>query len=150
MIEINIEEVKNLLSPYLMEGYKKDTIVLSKLYYSEKKLKARLNVESFFMPADGQYHFTAFHTQLMVCQLMMLHLYINKGVKNKPGEAYMKSFSMELMNKIQKSRDIEIILYPTTIKKTSRGFYAEYNFRVEKNAFTGSCSGLQIVHNQED
>lgn len=126
-----------------MRGYKEDSLEITEIHYEKDSINASIKVTNYFMPSDGQYHFTAFHAQLFICQLMILHMSLCKGFKKKPGEAYMRNFEMRLNKPIHKTSDIQIKLRLSKTRDTLKGVFVRYDFDIE-GAFIGKCSGLQI------
>ena len=144
MKTLELNHMNKISSAYLMGGYKTDTIQIDNIIYDDNQIIATVSLTDYFMPSDGLYHFTAFHTQLLVSQLQMIHMYLYKGISEKPGEAYMRDFSMKLTSQINKTEEIKITLSRKKVKETTNGIYMKYNFDVENNSFSGSCSGLQL------
>ncbi|WP_263080391.1 hypothetical protein [Endozoicomonas sp. Mp262] len=135
---------EKMASPYLMGGYKTDCVNVDDILYDENSIIAILSISDYFMPSDGRYHFTAFHTQLIVSQLQMIHMYLLQGIDKKPGEAYMRDFTMKLTHQINKTKGIKIQLTRKKIRETGKGTYMKYDFDVENGSFSGNCSGLQL------
>lgn len=144
MKKLDEKTFDNMASKYLMGGYKTDTIKIDEIIYDDNDIVATISVTDYLMPSDGKYHFTAFHTQLLISQLVLIQTYLCKGLDEKPGEAYMRDFSMKLKKQINKTEGIQIRLSRKKIKNTSRGIYMNYDFSVENNSFSGTCTGIQF------
>jgi hypothetical protein len=144
MQQLDMRTVKHMLSPYLMGGYRQDLIEVSQVQYDGERISAALDVAAYYMPSDGRYHFTAFHAQLFVSQLAILHMYLLKKITEKPGEAYMKNFNIGFFRQINKLQGIKVDVFLDKMSDTRRGIYASYNFDIEEGAFKGSCAGMQF------
>jgi hypothetical protein len=101
-------EFTRLLSPYLDEGYKRDSVRLRHIRVAWPRARATLDVTAYAMPSNGRYHFTAMHAMLSVCQVGIVLATIAHGFASKPGEIYMRDFSIVCRREINRTRGIDL------------------------------------------
>jgi hypothetical protein len=101
-------EFAPLLSPYLREGYKQDAVCLREIRVSWPCAHTRLDVTAYAMPSNGRYHFTAMHAMLSVCQVGIVLATIAQGLPAKPGEIYMRDFTIVCRREINRTRGLEL------------------------------------------
>lgn len=101
-------EFAPLLSPYLDEGYKRDSVRLRAIRVTWPRARAVLDVTAYAMPSNGRYHFTAMHAMLSVCQVGIVLASTAHGLAAKPGEIYMRDFTIVCRREINRTRGLEL------------------------------------------
>lgn len=130
------------MSKYISHGYKEDHIIFSSLDQSDNQMKATLVVENHYMPGDNQYHFTAFHTELMISQMLIIHGCLKLGLDEKPGEAYMRELHIKFKRQINKTSDIKLTINFSDIRIVGKDAFIRGEFSVEDNSFYGKISAV--------
>ncbi len=101
-------EFNALLSPYLDAGYKRDSVRLRHIRVAWPRARASLDVTAYAMPSNGRYHFTAMHAMLSVCQVGIVLATMAHGFSTKPGEIYMRDFTIVCRREINRTRGIDL------------------------------------------
>jgi hypothetical protein len=101
-------EFAPLLSSYLDEGYKRDSVCLREIRVAWPGARAQLDVTAYAMPSNGRYHFTAMHAMLSVCQVGIVLATIAHGLPAKPGEIYMRDFTIVCRREINRTGGLEL------------------------------------------
>jgi hypothetical protein len=148
-MKIDLDVLKPLMSTYISSGYKEDSVVISSLEKTDVGFIARVDVENFFLPGDGQYHFTAFHTELCISQLIIIHGCLALGFKKKTGEAYMREFQMKLKKKIHKTQCIIIKTTYDPIRVVGNNAFIRGQFSVEDDSFYGKISAVLPINKEQ-
>jgi hypothetical protein len=94
------------------------------------------------MPADGQYHFTALHTELCLIQMLIIYTCSMLGLHEKPGEAYLREFHMKMKKKINKTNGIAIRISIKKFKQVNKNVFVKGAFEVENGSFLGDICGV--------
>jgi len=142
MMRLSSSEIKPLMSEYIKHGYKKDDVVISSLEIFDRSIVANIDVENYFMPTDGQYHFTALHTELCVIQMLIIYTCSTLEMTKKPGEAYLREFQMKMKRKINKTKNICIHVEIEKFKMIKKNVFVKGKFDVEERSFYGEICGI--------
>jgi hypothetical protein len=131
-----------LLSPYLDAGYKQDTVRLRQIVVTWPRATASLDVTAHAMPSNGRYHFTALHAMLCVCQVGIVVATIAHGLTAKPGEIYMRDFSIVCRREINRTRDLLLRCELARAQATPDAVLYEIGYEYCERAFTGTVRCL--------
>ncbi|HLB57054.1 MAG TPA: hypothetical protein VJK30_06990 [Coxiellaceae bacterium] len=148
-MNLDLNKIKPLTSQYIASGYKKDNISIASLERTEDGLIACIDVDDFFIPSDGQYHFTAFHAQLVVSQLIIIHGCLTLGLHKKSGEAYMREFKMKLKKKINKHKGILVVAHYDKMRIKNKNAFINSTFSFEDKSFYGEISAVIPLDSEE-
>ena len=107
-IELNEDDIAPLLSDYLDSGYKKDVVKIRRIIVDPPSATATLDVLDYFMPGDGEYHFTSIHAMIVVSQIGIVLAIKDNELEAKPGEIYMREFTILCRRKINKTEGIRM------------------------------------------
>jgi hypothetical protein len=142
MKKYKINDLQQFSSNYLNGGWKIDNMALGDILYDKENscAESTVNIKDYYMPGDGEYHFTAFHAQLMVSELAVFLSHLQSGLNHKTGEAYMREYNMKLTKKITKTNGIKIKLSAKKTKKVNNKFYAKYDIDIDDHSFAGAIS----------
>ena len=130
-------DMRELISPYLEHGYKQDTVTIRCVDVEGEQARACLDVPEYFPPGDGGYHFTSLHAMIVVSQIGIVLASRANGFRNKPGEIYMRDFSIVCRRKIQKIRGIELFMELRRALRARGQVLYEIDYEFEKHAFSG-------------
>jgi len=134
---LDAADMQDFLSPYLDHGYKQDRIALRDVEVLDDHARASLDVIDYFPPGDGAYHFTSLHAMIVVSQLGIVLACRSNGFHGKPGEIYMRDFSIVCRRKIQKVSDITFSLALRRSVQTRTEILYAIDYQFEAQAFTG-------------
>lgn len=130
-------DMRELISPYLDYGYKQDTVTIRCVEVEGEQARASLDVPAYFPPGDGGYHFTSLHAMLVVSQVGIVLASRANGFRNKPGEIYMRDFSIVCRRRIQKIQDIELRMELRRALRARGQILYEIDYQFEERAFSG-------------
>lgn len=136
------DALKEFLSEYLDRGYKDDTVVIRWVEIERDVARATLDVTEYFAPGDGGYHFTSLHAMIIVSQVGIILASRANGFETKPGEIYMRDFSILCRRKINKVCNIEMSLELRKAVRTKHDVLYDIEYQFESRAFTGSLRCL--------
>lgn len=130
-------DMQEVISPYLDHGYKQDTVTIRCVEVEGKQARACLDVPTYFPPGDGGYHFTSLHAMIVVSQVGIVLASRANGFQSKPGEIYMRDFSIVCRKKIQKIRGIELSVELRRALRARGEILYEIDYEFEDHAFSG-------------
>lgn len=131
------DDIKPFLSPYLIDGWKKDNISITKIDYEEGKISCLLNVNEYFTPADGEFHFTVPLAFIFIAQLGIIYGCLENGLPKKPGEIFLREINLQCRTIISKKQDIQIEIKLASKTKVQGGIYYIGVINIENGAMSG-------------
>ena len=136
-MRLEAADIQDFLSPYLDHGYKQDRIAIRHVEVVGDRARASLDVPDYFMPGDGTYHFTSLHAMIVISQVGIVLASRANGFRDKPGEIYMRDFSIVCRRRIEKVRDIAFCLELRRALRARAQTLYEIDYEFEERAFTG-------------
>lgn len=135
-------EFAPLLSAYLENGYKQDTVRLREIAIAWPRATAALDVTAYAMPSNGRYHFTALHAMLCVCQVGIVVATVAHGLTAKPGEIYLRDFAIECRREINQTRGLVLCCELLRAQDTPDAVLYKIGYEYCERAFSGSLRCL--------
>jgi hypothetical protein len=135
-------DLKPLLSAYLEQGYKQDTIVLRRVEVTPPSAHATFDVTNYSLPSDGQYHFTSIHAMIGVSQVGIVLASLDNGFDEKPGEIYMREFTIVCRRTIHRVEGLRMNLMLEDRVRVSDHVLYDITYDFDGGAFTGTLRCL--------
>lgn len=136
-MRLEAADMREFFSPYLDHGYKQDRVAIRHVEVEGDRARASLDVPSFYPPGDGGYHFTSLHAMIVISQVGIVLASRANGFPSKPGEIYMRDFSIVCRRRIEKVRDITFCLELRRALRARAQTLYEIDYEFEERAFTG-------------
>jgi len=130
------------LSGYLAGGFKQDTVVLREIIVTFPRATARFDVTEYWMPQNGRYHFTALHALIGVSQVGIVLASSAHGLVAKPGEIYMRDFTIVCRREINRTRGLVLCCRLARQQETPEAVLYQLEYDYCRGAFTGSLRCL--------
>jgi len=141
-MHLKASEMQALHSPYLDHGYKQDLVAIRDVVVEGRRARASLDVPRHFAPGDGDYHFTSLHAMIVTSQLGIVLASHANGFRSKPGEIYMRDFSIVCRRRIQKVRDIRLLIELRRALRARGQILYEIDYEFDDRAFSGGLRCL--------
>jgi hypothetical protein len=139
---VTAAEMAALRSWYLDEGYRRDSVEVREIVVAYPRATAVLDVVAYAMPANGRYHFTAMQAMLTVCQVGVVLGSIAQGFAVKPGELYMRDFTIVCRREINQTHDVRLRCELRRAQPTPVAVLYEIAYDYCDGAFSGTLRSL--------
>ncbi len=137
-IAFETAHIQRLISPYLDHGYKRDTVRIRSIEAHRSGARALIDVSEYHMPGDGEYHFTSIHAMILVSQVGIVLAGHMNGFGEKPGEIYMRDFTIVCRRRILKTESISLEIEMRRAIETSDRIFYDIEYSFEDGAFHGT------------
>jgi hypothetical protein len=136
-LKLSQDDIKPYLSSYLNGGWKQDELILTSVEYDKDWICGNLQVVKWFLPSDGLFHFTVPLAFIWIAQLAIIKVCIDHGLKEKPGEIYLREVNIKCNRTIKKTDDIAVLLTLQSKRYVGNQVYYIGTIDVDDNAFSG-------------
>ncbi|MGB0859092.1 MAG: hypothetical protein ACPGSJ_03915 [Pseudoalteromonas spongiae] len=149
MIQLTQAQQRAYMSEYLENGWREEKMSFSSVEIKPGYIRAKINVDHFQMPGDGQFHFSAQSAMLWISQLGIIYGCWDNQLPEKAGEVYLRDFDIKFKRTVNSLTEVKFeAFFPTHCKKALSKelvYYKNAQFSIEDGAFTGSASFLVPV-----
>lgn len=130
-------QIAPYLSPYLQGGYKQDSLVLNYVEVDAAGIRGSLDVRECFMPQTGEFHLTVPLAFIWVAQLGIIYGCVTNGLREKPGEIFLREINMTCKRPVTKMQDINVSLSVLRKMRTQGGMFYRGSIDIENKSFIG-------------
>lgn len=138
--KILAQDLDCFLSEYLMGGYRQDQSSLTHIEIESGKIEGFINIEDYFRPSDGQFHFTVPLSLLWVSQLAIIYACLDNHLSSKQGESYLNKWNIVCKKPILQTHQINIKILLMSKRKFKNNFVYKGNFDICNKSFYGQAS----------
>lgn len=140
VVRLAAPQLAPYLSPYLQGGYKQDSLALNHVEVDAAGIRGSLDVRECFMPLTGEFHLTVPLAFIWVAQLGIIYGCVTSGLREKPGEIFLREINMTCKRPVTKMRDINFSLRLIRKLRTPGGMFYRGSLDIENKSFTGVSS----------
>lgn len=138
--KILAKDLHPFFSEYLMGGYRQDRSSLTHVEIAGGKIEGFINVEEYFMPSEGQFHFTVPLSLLWVSQLAIIYACIDNNISSKKGESYLTKWNITCKKPIIQTKQIKITMILESKRQLKKNFLYRGSFDICNKSFYGKAS----------
>lgn len=137
MVRLTPNEIEPYLSPYLMGGWRQDTLVLETVDVDDGYVRGTVCAVEFFLPGDGRFHLTIPSVFIWVSQLAIIYGCWEQKLPRKPGEIYVRDIQLKCKRPVNDPRQIDFELTLASKRAMPEGIFSSGNISVDRGAFVG-------------